>query len=128
MVKTPYWTLERDIGASYFRLRRTATRFESPESMGTHARTVERALSKGDMSRLGVLVDLRLGPMRNDPEFESAARQWQGKLVETFGKIAFLVATPVGKLQMNRIARLLSKPAQVFDDEAAAVAWLAAKQ
>ena len=124
MIRTPYWILERDLGAAFFRLRRTATKLESNEVLNQTAQTIERALVGVDLSRLGFLVDLRDGPMRNDPEWEKVARPWQQKMMSAFGRVAILVKTPVGKLQMNRIVRALHATAQVFDDEQQAIAFL----
>jgi hypothetical protein len=126
MVRTQYWILERDLGAAFFRLRRTSTAYESLESIGVTAASIERALVGVDLSRLGFLIDLREGPMRNDPEFEKVGRPWQEKMMGVFGRVAILVKTPVGKLQMGRIVRALHASAQVFDDERQAIAFLKA--
>jgi hypothetical protein len=124
MVRTPYWILERDLGAAYFRLRRTAEKFASNDLLDEAARSIERVMVGVDLSRLGFLVDLREGPMRNDPEWEKIAAPWQKKMMSSFGRVAILVKTPAGKLQMNRIVRALHATAQVFDEEKAAIEWL----
>lgn len=124
MVRTPYWNLERDVGAAWFRLRRTAEPFASNDEIERVARAIEHKLVGVDLSRLGFLVDLREGPMRNDPEWERVAGPWQAKMMSSFGRVAILVKTPAGKLQMTRIVRALHASAEVFDQEKAAIDWL----
>jgi hypothetical protein len=124
MARTPYWVLERNVGEAFFRLTRTSLPYETLELIDQSFDQLARALRGSDVSRLGFLTDLRLGPMRNDPAFEERARPWQEKVMKSFARVSILVKTPVGKLQMARIVRSLHATAQVFDDEAAAVAHL----
>jgi hypothetical protein len=124
MIRTPYWWLERDVGAAWFRLRRTAEPFASNDEIQRVSETIEKKLVGVDLSRLGFLVDLRDGPLRNDPEWERIMAPWQRKMMAAFGRVAILVKTPAGKLQMTRIVRTLHASAEVFDQEKAAIDWL----
>jgi hypothetical protein len=127
MAKTPYWLLERNVGEAFFRLVRTTEAYQSLDLISQSFQQLEKAILGVDVSRLGFLVDLRLGPMRNDPAFEATARPWQEKVMKAFARVAILVKTPAGKLQMSRIVRSLHATAQVFDDEKTAVAHLTVK-
>jgi hypothetical protein len=69
------------------------------------------------------LIDLRAGPPgRNDDEFERATRSIQPELARTFSRVAVLVRSAVGKLQVKRISRGTS---EVFLDEQEALRFLA---
>jgi hypothetical protein len=130
MVVTQWWILERDVGAAYFRLRRTPEPTISLDRFSEVAEAFERALAGVDRSRLGLLVDLRDGPMRNDAVFERTAAPYQARMVAGFRRVAVLVKTPAGKLQMRRLAEgaLHEMPGiHVFDEEPAALAFLTAR-
>jgi hypothetical protein len=72
---------------------------------------------------LKVLVDLRGGPVgRNDDAFEAVSSEATRRMVERFTKVAVLVKSAAGKLQIKR----LSSSRAVFRDEAEALAYLAA--
>jgi hypothetical protein len=71
------------------------------------------------------LIDLRNGPPgRNDDEFERATRSAQSELVRNFSRVAFLVRSAVGKLQVRRLARGGGN-SNVFFDEEEALRYLA---
>jgi hypothetical protein len=71
------------------------------------------------------LIDLRNGPPgRNDDEFERATRTAQSEVVRNFSRVAFLVRSAVGKLQVRRLARGGSN-SNVFFDEDEALRYLA---
>ncbi len=72
-----------------------------------------------------VLLDLRDGPRggRSDDEFEAQARQAQQTLDRTFRRVAVLVRSAVGKLQVRRLS---GGSRSVFQDEAEALKYLAA--
>jgi hypothetical protein len=51
------------------------------------------------------VTDLRLAPPRNDAAFEQATRSLRAALSAHFARVAVLLQTPVGVLQVNRINR-----------------------
>ena len=122
MVRTPQWILEREVGASYFRLRRTATPIEDLGDLPAQMEKFKKIFGGVDTKRLGLLIDLRDGPMRNDPKWERTFRPWQQMIFTSFGRTAILVKTPAGKLQMSRIVGLVAPGVPVCDDEADAIA------
>jgi hypothetical protein len=71
-----------------------------------------------------LLVDLRLAPPRNDPEFEAKANSAISGFVTRFAKHATLVRTAAGKLQTARLAHASGIAVHVFDDEDAALDYL----
>jgi hypothetical protein len=124
MVRTKHWTLERDVGKKFFRVRRTAEPFGSPDELKVAFDRMERALHALDLTRYALLLDIREGPMRNDPQFERTVRPYQEAIMQRFGRVAILVKTPAGKLQANRIVQSIGAGTRVFDDERAAIAFL----
>jgi hypothetical protein len=127
MLATSWWILERDLGAAFFRLRRTPQPTVALDKLEEVMVSLERALAGVDRSHLGLLVDLREGPMRNDPEFERAAAPFQLRMLSGFRRVAVLVKTPVGKLQVRRLLARRVPAAEIFDDEEAALAHLTAR-
>jgi len=64
-----------------------------------------------------LLLDMREAPPRNDPEFEAAVKRARDRSFSRFGRVAVLVRTAVGKLQVHRMNQDLSASVAVFDDE-----------
>src|SRR5438270_838228 len=104
MARTAQWILERDVGTNYLRARRTAVPTGGPDDLKLAFDTLTKAIGSVDRSHLGLLVDAREGPLRNDAEFEAAARPWQTAMMAGFARVGVLVKTPAGKLQTERLA------------------------
>lgn len=73
-----------------------------------------------------VLIDLRRAIGRNDEAFEQGIAASRRALFGPFRKRATLVRSMAGKLQIQRLNRADTMSADVFDDEAEAVAHLLA--
>ncbi len=73
-----------------------------------------------------LLLDMRLAPPRNDAAFEKRSLSAVDNFTKRFAKIATLVKTAVGKLQTARLAKERGSLTRAFDDEQAALAYLAA--
>lgn len=71
-----------------------------------------------------LLVDAREAPRAADPELESALSGSMNPLMKQFACVAVLIKTPIGILQMRRLLRGWTTPAEVFSDEAEATIWL----
>jgi hypothetical protein len=72
----------------------------------------------------GVLVDVRAGVGRHEPEFEEPAKRFNIHVAQTFGKVAWLVASNVGQLQAARFAQATGIQLRAFTVEAEARVWL----
>ena len=98
------WTsLERQIAV----LRRSARSLASLEDLIEQNQLVIAeldVLSKKD-GLDGIVVDMRQAPPRNDPEFEKAMAGLRANIFERFGRVAVLLSSAVGVLQVNRLAR-----------------------
>ena len=84
----------------------------------------EHALRNVERGKFGLLVDVRLVPGRNDPEFEKRFQPYRQRLQRGFRRVAIVVETTYGKLQCQRYAREDGTTNTVFDDYVAAVTWL----
>jgi hypothetical protein len=72
-----------------------------------------------------LLMDMRDGPTHHaSPEFERVLAEYRPRILSGFERIAMLVKTSVGKLQVNRMAREDNINVRIFDDEADALAYL----
>jgi hypothetical protein len=77
-----------------------------------------------------LLLDMRDGPMRNDPAFEAETTASRARLFGVFAKVAIVLRTAVGMLQVERLKRegrmdqLAEKVQNFHDDEAAALRFL----
>ncbi len=104
LLSSDHWLMDESGYERVVVLRRTAVPFASAEAI---SRSTEEVTSKLRTyhRRFGVVVDLRLAPPRNDPAFEAATRALRSALQECFARVAVLLQTPVGVLQVNRVKR-----------------------
>jgi hypothetical protein len=108
----------------FVRVTRTATPAPPNDEGARLYDAVTAALGKARARR--VLVDLRGSPPgRNDPEFERSTEAFRRSLA-AYERVAILVRTAVGKLQLTRLSRESGRAAPVFLDEAEALAYLRA--
>ena len=71
-----------------------------------------------------LLVDMREAVMNTDPAFEKAAGRARQLLARDFRRIAVLVKTAIGALQVGRHIREDASGSTVFNDETAAISFL----
>jgi hypothetical protein len=82
-----------------------------------------RELDRLGRERHAMLVDLRAAHGSNAPGFEEAMARARRGLLAGFPRIAVLVKTAAGALQMQRHAREDGANMRVFQDEAEALAF-----
>jgi hypothetical protein len=92
------------------------------ELEAANARVAAALATMGPGMRL--LLDVRRAPPRNDEAFEKHINHDVDGFTRRFAKTAMLVRTVVGKLQAKRLAGQRGVDPHVFDDEAAALAFL----
>ena len=127
MMESQFWIADRPLGQAYFRLRRTATPVDTLENFARQLESMATFITKVDTSRLGLLFDVRDGPMRNDPEFEAIIAPYRDKMFHRFRRVAMLLKTPAGKLQAMRLNEVRTGKVTIFTDEAEAIAFLKAR-
>jgi hypothetical protein len=128
--ESPYFRIGVDDASKIVHIKRTPLQFPDIETMLGNARDRMSTLEPLRGNGYRVLIDTRDGPLRNDPEFEAAMREWRTFLFEQFDRAAIVVRTAVGVLQVQRMGRdpemeIMKKKVRVFqDDEAAALRYL----
>ncbi len=111
-----------DASTGVLRFARTATHYPNKPAVIAAIAMLDAPSARVGARRL--LLDSRLAPLRTDPEFEEASRTHFQPLLDRFDRVAVLVATATGKLQIRRIQREDRISLQMFDDEAKALAFL----
>lgn len=107
--------------------QRTAVPYETLAQVALTYETVLDVCAPMQRPEYALLIDMRLARPRNDPAFEQILGQYYERLNAGFGKIAVLVSTEAGRLQVQRtlhpsvVGRLRS-----FCDEHEALAYLLA--
>jgi hypothetical protein len=101
------------------------TRSAVPQSVAMlDAITSEMVQVLGPLRPARVLIDMRLAPGNNTPEFEQAAVVATRRLLNGFSAVAVLIQTAIGKLHFQRLNRGSQWQLQVFSDEAEALRFL----
>lgn len=125
LLRSPFYLVTVDDERRIVRRLRTERPFDSLEQIEEAYEAVNRALARLDRSRYGLLIDVRLAPARNDTAYEQVVKRHQLGLHGGFRRLAFLVRTEAGRLQVSRMARVKGIPHRAFvDDEPAALAYL----
>jgi hypothetical protein len=127
-VVTPHATLLIDEPRRWVEFRRSPVRLRTEEVVAAFTPFVQ-ALERLDRTKYVLLVDVREGPMNNDPDFETAMLPMMTAINRDFRRRAVIVRTAAGKLQANRADRTIQardglSAAAVFDDEADARSFL----
>ncbi len=98
-------------------VRRTAERMEAADVPAAYEPVLDALAAAGTE---GLWVDLRAAPGRNDDAYETAVAPYRRRLLASAGRVAVLVRTRVGALQVARHAREDGLDVFVTDDPAAA--------
>jgi hypothetical protein len=124
LVDSAYFRLTVNEPLGVARLQRTATAFPDSEALRIAALEVEHAASRLPRG-MGLLIDARDAPARNDQEFEQQFTRARRPILACFARVAVLVRSAVGKLQVARYGREDGVQSQlVFADEAEALEFL----
>jgi hypothetical protein len=105
-------------------LQRTALAYSSLDALSVACTQMCEWLDPFDRPRLALRCDLRQAPGRNDPAFEQAMAPFRLRMQQGFARVAILVATPVGRLQVQRHAVSDSIALRIFLNEPEADAYL----
>jgi len=124
LLSHPYCTVSLDPARGILRFTRTELPFASLGDVGELHEMAARVFDRAGRDRHTLLVDMRRVAMNNHPEFEQAAARGRRVLVRGFGRVAVLVQTAVGALQVKRHVREDNIPGEVFTDEAQALQFL----
>ena len=104
ILSTTYWEMLEDDVRRVVLLRRSAVPVESlTELVDQNAQVI--AQMQAEHREWGIVVDMRQAPSRNDPEFEGAMSKLRTRVSEAYARVALLVTSTAGMLQVNRLAR-----------------------
>jgi hypothetical protein len=124
LLVTPYATISWERERSFARFVRNERPYATIADIDADGFAVERALQKA--GRIRLLVDLRAVPPRNDPSFEFAIAKFRRKLLGGGQRVAIVVRTAIGALQVKRHMREDGFPVDVFTHEHEAITCLEA--
>ena len=124
LLSTPHVRVLFDAPTHLIRFVRTEEPYPSVvEMLALHER-VGKLFDSLRRDRCVLLVDMRLAPLNNDPAFEKPADHARAILVRGIPRVAVLVKTVVGTLQVGRHLRADRLAIALFNDEAAALEHL----
>lgn len=104
LIATEHYILEEDEAHRVAVLRRTPVPFKSIEEIvESNDRVLEQL--RPYHAGYGVIVDMRQAPQRNDPSFENAMSRLRNRVTEVFARVAVLLDSAVGVLQVDRLGR-----------------------
>ena len=120
----PYVSLHHHPQQMHVRLVRSEKQFASVSRVANSMRDCSKKLAGIDVSRIGLLMDWRLAPLSTDPVMLKHVVQHIDQFAAGFARRALLLATQVGVMLSERIARTFNHAKPVlFDDEAEATAY-----
>ncbi|MRG95060.1 hypothetical protein [Polyangium spumosum] len=122
--RNPYMVLRHDVTRKLVIATRTSEPYPSIDAMRETFVEMESALGYVSRPRTMILIDARPAPPRNDPEFEAEFGRLRKHFLREFQKIATLVQTAVGILQVTRQVRTDERAMGVFTDPSEALAYL----
>jgi hypothetical protein len=125
LLRTPHYLVTLDEEERVVRRARTTEPFASVADIETAYAGIVRAMAPVDRGRYTQLVDSRLAPPRNDPQFEETVARHHAALYAGFLANAVLVHSAVGKLHVKRMLDTSGVDVRVFTDEAEASEYLA---
>src|SRR2546430_15865351 len=117
-----FFVVDVDEAARLLRMTRRAAPFGSPEEMQRAHKEVLRQVAPFLEYRL--LLDVRDGPSRSDPEYEKGIASLRKQIVVRFDRVAILVKSAIGGLHATRLARQDGVRVRVFQEEDLALDYL----
>lgn len=124
LLQTPLIRSEYDERRRLVRYTRTSQGFSSISELEETYKNLIQSTSRLDLRHLALLVDLREAPPRNDPAFEGAIARYRGPMMQGFARVAVLVKSAVGRLQVRRHAADDGVTNLVTQDEDEALRYL----
>lgn len=103
VLNTTLWTMEEDAERRVVILRRTATPVDHLDDLVRQNNRVIDLMKRYDAD-YGIVVDMRQATARNDPDFERAMGRLRNE-TQRFSRLAVLLDSEVGVLQVNRLGR-----------------------
>lgn len=124
LLSTPQITLSTGPDSRLVRYVRTSVPYPNLTEYELLHERAAGLLDQLGRKRHVLLVDMREATLNNDPAFERTAGRCRQLLVRDFRRMAVLVKTAVGALQIGRHIREDSLDSAIFNDETEAVSYL----
>ncbi|CAN97187.1 MULTISPECIES: hypothetical protein [Sorangium] len=124
LLRNAHHTVTIDPVSQIARVTRSALPSESVAQFEELWMEVSRALDRVDRHRLCLLIDLRAAVGRNDPQFEAAMQRIRPPVMGRFRRVAILVRTTAGALQIQRHFREDGIDRMIGSDEARLLDYL----
>lgn len=122
--KNKYWSLERSSLKPLLVVQRTELPYAHLDDVRRSFAELLIALNSFQRPRFTLLIDIRLAPFRNDSDYEAASYGEPAALSKDFKRVAVLVRTAAGKLQVRRALQERRVSMHVFDDEGEVLSYL----
>jgi hypothetical protein len=106
---------------------RSSRPFVSVEDVVELHAKIGELLHEGAARKLGILIDVREAPLRNDASFEATLVGSFEPVMARFIARAILVKSAMGRLQTTRLSRERGRDVEVFSTEEEALGYLAQK-
>ena len=106
------------------RVQRSERPYQSAADLNQERLLLGEALDKLGRAGRGLLIDSRVAPHSTDERLHEEFRRFRLEVARGFDRVAALVRTKVGILQVNRLIADSTASVQPFDDEATAIAYL----
>ncbi|EYF02822.1 hypothetical protein [Chondromyces apiculatus] len=123
LLATPYCEIQHDPERALVRVTRNERPYQSLDDLDVEISQVGAALA-GVKGHWRLMVDLRAVAPRNDPAFEMAVARLRDCMFRHPERIALVVKTAVGALQVKRHVREDHVDAEVFEEETLALGYL----
>lgn len=120
----PYHAARQRPGTSIIHVTRSAVPFATRADLVRHFEALASAFDALDRPRHDLLMDVRLAVGRNDPEFETAIEPHRVRIQRGFRRIAVVLNSIAGQLQIKRFALQDRVVVRTFPDEESALSWL----
>lgn len=122
--RNPYAVLRHDLGRRLLILTRIPTQYPSIDALRETFHDLDEAVAHLPRQRTVLFIDSRRAPARNDPEFEAEFGRLRKHFLRDFQKIAIIVQTAVGVLQVSRHMRFDEITVGCFTEASEALAYL----
>jgi len=106
------------------RVQRSERPYPGAAELNQERLLLGEALDRLGRAGRGLLIDSRVAPSSTDERLKEEFRRFRVDVSRGFDRVAALVRTKVGILQVNRLVADAISNVQAFDSEAAAIAYL----
>lgn len=118
-----HWVFEERADESLAVLQRTPVAWTSLAQLSEENEAILESLGEHQRNQ-GLLVDMREAPIRNDADFENAMAKLRQGLTNHFKRMAILLESNLGELQVTRIERDERRNALATRSESSALKFL----